>query len=604
MRTAAATIAVAAAALGLAACGETKTGLRVSIDPGDFKNAASMKVAVTVTKGFQLQVGSNMGGALVTTEDFDGDGLLDLLVRFNGTFDSTLSFRIDTDNTDTQAAHVTALAYNGQMNLVARGDADGSLPAGSEGVVALKLVAQTGPIGADTRTTDFKTAAADVTIKGRRVNGHLGPIAVCDVNGDDKQDLIIGTPDDDDSRMLGAVGSVSIVFGGGGGATIDLANTAVGQETHFFGVDGGDHLGAAVACAELNGDTFDDIVVGAPSAGGGTGRVYVVYGRTGLATKTINLMATNPQDGASVKFASALAGARLGSALFAGDLDGDPSNPGQIMMAAPGPNARRVHLFANLPVQGATQAIDVDAQTSPHVMYQGVSATAIAAGDLDGAGAHDIVLADRNFVPTGTIRARGVVYVLPGVDPASSATIDIATASPMLTLSGVADGSLLGSAVLVADTSGRGADLVVGAPGDGDDAGRVYIYQHETDFFGSDTRTEADGGMLTGPISGGQFGYALAASGRAGSARLLIGAPATGRADRNQAGAAYVFVGNQDRQFRLVDQVFGAAAQDHLGSFIAGGFIDGDQIGDLVTSAPDATGSDSGSGVAYVRFGR
>ena len=50
--------------------------------------------------------------------------------------------------------------------------------------------------------------------------------------------------------------------------------------------------------------------------------------------------------------------------------------------------------------------------------------------------------------------------------------------------------------------------------------------------------------------------------------------------------------------------MFGAAAQDHLGSFIAGGFIDGDQIGDLVTSAPDATGSDSGSGVTYVRFGR
>jgi len=255
-------------------------------------------------------------------------------------------------------------------------------------------------------------------------------------------------------------------------------------------------------------------------------------------------------------------------------------------------------------VQGATSAIDVDAPTVPHVMYSGVSATAIAAGDLDGVGAHDIVLADRSFVPTGTIRARGIVYVLPGVDPASSATIDIATADPLLTLSGSADGSLLGSSVLVADTSGRGADLLVGAPGDGGDAGAVYIYQHETDFFRSPTRADADGGMLTGPVSGGQFGYALAASGPTGSARLLIGAPATGRADRMQAGAAYVFVGDQNRRFRLVDQMFGAAAQDHLGTFIAGGVIDGDQIADLVTSAPDANGSDSGSGVVYVRFGR
>ena len=54
----------------------------------------------------------------------------------------------------------------------------------------------------------------------------------------------------------------------------------------------------------------------------------------------------------------------------------------------------------------------------------------------------------------------------------------------------------------------------------------------------------------------------------------------------------------------LCDQVFGAAAQDRLGTFVAGGFVDGDQIGDLVTSAPDANGSDSGSGVVYVRFGR
>ena len=191
-------------------------------------------------------------------------------------------------------------------------------------------------------------------------------------------------------------------------------------------------------------------------------------------------MATNPQDGASVKFASALAGARLGSALFAGDLDGDPSGPGTDHDGGAG-TERAARAPVREPARAGRDAghrrrrADVAARDR----IQGVSATAIAAGDLDGAGAHDIVLADRNFVPTGTIRAHGVVYVLPGVDPASSATIDIATASPMLTLSGVADGSLLGSAVLVADTSGRGADLIVGAPGDGDDAGRVYIYQHE-----------------------------------------------------------------------------------------------------------------------------
>jgi hypothetical protein len=603
MRAAAVSLAAAFAAM-LTGCSETKTGLRVSIDPAEFTYAKSMRVAISAEGGFKAQANENMGGALVTTEDFDGDGALDLIARFNGTFPGTLSFRVDTDNKQALAVRVTALAYD-DMSLIAGAEAASSLPAGSEAVVSLRLTGRTGPVGPDTRTTDLKTAAADVTIKGRRVNAHLGPIAVCDANGDGKQDLVLGAPDDDDDRNLGAVGSVSIVFGGGDSATIELANTAIGQATQVFGLMGGDHLGYAVACAELNGDTFDDVVVGAPGAGNGTGRVYVIYGRTGLATNTISLMAASPMDGASVTFASALAGARLGSALFAGDLGGGSGpGPGRVMMAAPGPNARRVHLFANLPAQGVAQAIDVDAATPPHVMFQGVSATAIASGDLDGAGAQDVVLADRNFVPAGTIRARGVVYVLPGVNPASAATIDIATTSPLLTLSGAADGSLLGSAVLVANTAGRGGDLFVSAPGDGGDAGAVYIYQHETDFFGSPTRDSADGGTLIGPTIAGQFGYALAASGVAGSARLLIGAPATGRGDRSQAGAAYVYAGDQNRQFRLVDQVFGAAAQDHLGTFIAGGRIDADQIGDLVTSAPDATGSDSGSGVTYVRFGR
>ena len=78
----------------------------------------------------------------------------------------------------------------------------------------------------------------------------------------------------------------------------------------------------------------------------------------------------------------------------------------------------------------------------------------------------------------------------------------------------------------------------------------------------------------------------------------------TARGTRNQAGAAYVYVGNSARQFRLVDQVFGVAALDHLGTFVAGGLVNGDQIGDLVTTAPDAYGSDSGSGAAYVLVGQ
>lgn len=584
------------------ACSETKTGLRVSVDPGDFKHAATMQIAISaLAGGFRMQDASNVGGAYVTTEDYDGDGALDLLARFNGPFTNALSFRVDTDNKETLAVHVTALAFNDQ-DLIAGGEGDGSLPAGSEGVVAFKLGAQMGPVGANTRTTDLKTATADVTVKGRRLNARTGPIAVCNPNGDLYQDLVIGAPDDDDSRNLGAVGSLTVVFGGSGAAAIDLSRPGAGQEIHFYGVEGGDHLGYAVACAELNGDMFDDIIVGAPGQTNGPGQVYVIYGRAGLSSRTIDLEATSPQEGASVRFMSALPGARLGSALHAANLDG--TGPAEVLMAAPGASARRVYMFAALPPLGSMQAVDVDAAMPPHVTFSGVSATAIAAGDLDGAGAADIALADRNFIPPGTINPQGVVYVLPGVDPATARTVDIATTTPLLTLSGGSDGSLLGSAVLIANTSGRGADLFVSAPGDGERAGKVYIYKHESNFFLSPTRTNPDGGTLTGPVPDGRFGEALAASGAPDSARLLVGAPATRRHDRDQAGAAYAYVANSSREYRLVDQMFGAAGQDHMGAFVAGGLVNGDQIGDLVTSAPDATGSESGSGVVYVRLGR
>ena len=53
-----------------------------------------------------------MGGALVTTEDFDGDGALDLIASFNGTF-ATRSRSASTPTTRRRwRCTSTALAFN------------------------------------------------------------------------------------------------------------------------------------------------------------------------------------------------------------------------------------------------------------------------------------------------------------------------------------------------------------------------------------------------------------------------------------------------------------------------------------------------------------
>jgi small ligand-binding sensory domain FIST len=86
----------------------------------------------------------------------------------------------------------------------------------------------------------------------------------------------------------------------------------------------------------------------------------------------------------------------------------------------------------------------------------------------------------------------------------------------------------------------------------------------------------------------------------------VVGAPAaTFGNGRTLAGAAYLFLSSPDGSYPLLDQLFGHAATDRLGTAVAGGKVSaGDLLGDLVASAPFATGAKTGSGVVYVRYGR
>ncbi len=171
--------------------------------------------------------------------------------------------------------------------------------------------------------------------------------------------------------------------------------------------------------------------------------------------------------------------------------------------------------------------------------------------------------------------------------------------------------SQYGTSVLAFD-SGGGQDLLVGVPGDGSSGtGSVFVYENDSNFFKAAMRASTDHQRtISGLVAGGRFGSALASSASgvtgSGGARLVVGAPqATFGNGRTQAGAAYMFQGDAARSFPLLDQLFGAAAMDQLGTAVAGGQINhGDMIGDLVAAAPYATGVDTQSGAVYVRFGQ
>jgi hypothetical protein len=582
-------------------------GLKVTVDRGDF-TPAKMKVAVSADHGgFVFQMADNSMGVGVTTEDLDGDGALELVAEFVQP-DPTISFRLQASSQVALNLHVRVLAFD-KDDLIASADGVAPpLPPGGDSSIALRLAGDAGPIGPNTRITDLGTAATDVAIWGRQMNVNMSSLAVCDVDADGHQDIVIGAPGDD-GLGVGATGAVYIVWGGwAGGTTVDLAPQNA-KATIFYGTSTGARLGTAVACVDLNGDGAGDIIAGAPGADLGHGRIYAVFGQLNFrANRPIDLASTTT--GAEIVWTTATAAAGLGKVLYAATPS--PGRSPFILAAAPG--ALVTHLFSDVrPSTTSAPSRQIDADAADHPTFTGIAAAALAAGDLDGqaTGQHlEIAIADPGYrLASDTAMRRGKIYLFGNVVPTGTAPIDATAASP--TITGKDKNSQLGTSLLIADTSGNGDDLFAGAPGD-DSTGVVYVFKHATGLLlpSELSTTDTDNVVpIAGYEPGGLFGSALAST-RAGSAngvglRLAVGAPNVSRGSNRVAiGAAYFYKADNLRKFRIFEQVFGKDAGDALGTAVAGGQLDDGAIGDLVAAAPNARGSDASTGVVYVRYGQ
>src|SRR4051794_29825733 len=169
-----------------------------------------------------------------------------------------------------------------------------------------------------------------VRIEGAVASDHAGwsLTGVGDVNGDGKDDLLIGTPwADPGSPAKTSAGGARVVYGRSSTSEIDLAT-----DTQGFRIDGagdGDRAGYSVASGDVNGDGRRDFVLGAIGTAcrsgalpltcqGDAGAAYVVFGKG--TPSDVDL--ANLGDG-GFRMNGAAGDAKAGWAVAAGDWTGD-----------------------------------------------------------------------------------------------------------------------------------------------------------------------------------------------------------------------------------------------------------------------------------------
>ncbi len=310
-----------------------------------------------------------------------------------------------------------------------------------------------------------------------------------DVNGDGLADLIIGAPYANQNS-----GVSYVVFGKAGNwaSTLDLSTLDGANGFRLDGPAGNDRTGRSVASAgDVNGDGFDDVIIGSPRAdshGTYSGTSYVVFGKAGGFPSSVDLAALDgatgfrldgvdgfDQSGISVASAGDVNGDGFDDLIvgaYLADLIGDGTGASYVVFGKAGQWASTF----DLSTLDGTTGFRLDGEANHDRSGRAVA----SAGDFNGDGFDDLIVGAPYASPDGT--PSGASYVVFGKAAGFDATLDLSTLEGTngIRLDGVASADFCGRAVASAgDINDDGFDdLIIGALGadpNGSASGASYV---------------------------------------------------------------------------------------------------------------------------------